>query len=104
AGKVLDLDRITLRYNSEWLGTLSFPQVIKLLAQTTVARMLDRNDFAQRYAAGTPRSMHEFLYAVAQGYDWVALEADVELGGSDQLFNLLMGRPYQQQAGHPAQI
>jgi len=94
AGKVLDLDRVTLRYNSEWLGKLSFAELIKLLAQTTVARMLDRKDFAQRYADGTPISMHEFLYPVAQAYDSVALEADVELGGSDQLFNLLMGRPY----------
>lgn len=104
AGKVLDMERITLRYNSEWLGKLSFAELIKLLAQTTVARMLDRNDFAQRYAAGTPISMHEFLYPVAQAYDSVALEADVELGGSDQLFNLLMGRPYQVHAGQPAQI
>jgi tyrosyl-tRNA synthetase len=104
AGKVLDLERVTLRYNSEWLGTISFAQLIKLLAQTTVARMLDRNDFAQRYAAGTPISMHEFLYPVAQAYDSVALEADVELGGSDQLFNLLMGRPYQVHAGQAAQI
>ena len=104
AGKVLDMDRITLRYNSEWLSKLSFAQLIKLLAQTTVARMLDRNDFAQRYADGTPISMHEFLYPVAQAYDSVALEADVELGGSDQLFNLLMGRPYQLHAGQPAQI
>jgi tyrosyl-tRNA synthetase len=104
ASKVLDMERITLRYNSEWLSTLSFAQLIKLLAQTTVARMLDRNDFAQRYAAGTPISMHEFLYPVAQAYDSVALEADVELGGSDQLFNLLMGRPYQIHAGQAAQI
>ena len=104
AGKVLDLERVMLRYNSEWLGTLSFAQVIKLLAQTTVARMLDRNDFADRYAAGTPISMHEFLYPVAQAYDSVALEADVELGGSDQLFNLLMGRPYQVHAGQAAQV
>jgi tyrosyl-tRNA synthetase len=104
AGKVLDMERITLRYNSEWLSTLSFAQLIKLLAQTTVARMLDRNDFAQRYADGTPISMHEFLYPVAQAYDSVALEADVELGGSDQLFNLLMGRPYQLHAGQAAQI
>jgi tyrosyl-tRNA synthetase len=104
AGKVLDLERVTLRYNSEWLSTISFAQLIKLLAQTTVARMLDRNDFALRYAAGTPISMHEFLYPVAQAYDSVALEADVELGGSDQLFNLLMGRPYQTHAGQPAQI
>jgi len=104
AGKVLDLERVTLRYNSEWLSAISFADLIKLLAQTTVARMLDRNDFALRYAAGTPISMHEFLYPVAQAYDSVALEADVELGGSDQLFNLLMGRPYQVHAGQPAQI
>ncbi len=104
ASKVIDMERITLRYNSEWLSTLSFAQLIKLLAQTTVARMLDRNDFAQRYAAGTPISMHEFLYPIAQAYDSVALEADVELGGSDQLFNLLMGRPYQLHAGQAAQI
>jgi tyrosyl-tRNA synthetase len=104
AGKVLDMERITLRYNSEWLGTLSFAELIKLLAQTTVAQMLDRNDFAQRYAAGTPISLHEFLYPVAQAYDSVALQSDVELGGSDQLFNLLMGRPYQLHAGQPAQI
>ena len=104
AGSVLDLERVTLRYNSEWLGGLSFDALIKLLAQITVAQMLDRNDFSQRYAAGTPISLHEFLYPVAQAYDSVALEADVELGGSDQLFNLLLGRPYQVRAGQPAQI
>ena len=104
AGKVLDMERITLRYNSEWLGALAFADLIKLLAQTTVAQMLDRNDFAGRYRAGTPISLHEFLYPVAQAYDSVALRADVELGGSDQLFNLLMGRPYQQHAGQEAQI
>ena len=104
AGKVLDMSRVTLRYNSEWLGRLAFADVIKLLAETTVARMLDRNDFAQRYASGTPISLHEFLYPVAQAYDSVALRTDVELGGSDQLFNLLMGRPYQVHAGQPAQI
>lgn len=104
AGKVLDMERITLRYNSEWLGKISFAELIKLLAQTTVAQMLDRNDFAQRYQSGTPISLHEFLYPVAQAYDSVALHADVELGGSDQLFNLLMGRPYQQHAGQEAQV
>jgi tyrosyl-tRNA synthetase len=104
AGKVLDLERVTLRYNSEWLGKLSFAQLIKLFAQTTVAQMLERKDFSDRYEAGTPISMHEFLYPVAQAYDSVALEADVELGGSDQLFNLLMGRPYQVHAGQIAQI
>jgi tyrosyl-tRNA synthetase len=104
AGKVLDLERISLRYNSEWLAVLSFAQLIKLFAQSTVAQMLERNDFALRYAAKTPISMHEFLYPVAQAYDSVALESDVELGGSDQLFNLLLGRPYQVHAGQPAQI
>ena len=104
AGKVLDLERVTLRYNSEWLGNLSFAQLIKLFAQTTVAQMLERKDFSDRYEAGTPISMHEFLYPVAQAYDSVALEADIELGGSDQLFNLLMGRPYQVHAGQIAQI
>jgi tyrosyl-tRNA synthetase len=104
AGKVLDLERVTLRYNSEWLGGLSFSALIKLLAQVTVAQMLDRNDFSQRYETGTPISLHEFLYPVAQAYDSVALEADVELGGSDQLFNLLLGRPYQVHANQPAQI
>jgi tyrosyl-tRNA synthetase len=104
AGKVVDMERLTLRYNSEWLSTISFAGLIKLLAQTTVAQMLDRNDFALRYDAGTPISMHEFLYPVAQAYDSVALAADVELGGSDQLFNLLMGRPYQAHAGQVPQV
>ena len=104
AGKVLDLSRVSLAYNSTWLGKLAFTDLIKLLAQTTVAQMLDRNDFSQRYAAGTPISLHEFLYPIAQAYDSVALHADVELGGSDQLFNLLMGRPYQVSAGQEAQI
>jgi tyrosyl-tRNA synthetase len=104
AGKVLDMERIALRYNSEWLGRLAFADLIKLLAQTTVAQMLDRNDFAGRYRDGTPISLHEFLYPVAQAYDSIALQADVELGGSDQLFNLLMGRPYQQHAGQEPQI
>jgi tyrosyl-tRNA synthetase len=104
AGKVLDMERVTLRYNSEWLGALKLDELIRLLSHTTVARMLDRNDFAQRYAAGTPISLHEFLYPVAQAYDSVALRADVELGGSDQLFNLLMGRPYQEHAEQAPQV
>jgi tyrosyl-tRNA synthetase len=104
AGKVLDLERVSLRYNGEWLAPLSFEHVIRLLAQTTVARMLDRNDFAARFAEGTPISLHEFLYPVAQAYDSVALSADVELGGTDQLFNLLMGRHYQEREGQPPQI
>jgi tyrosyl-tRNA synthetase len=104
AGKVLDMERVRLRYNSEWLSPLSYVDLIRLMSQTTVAQMLDRNDFRQRYESGTPIALHEFLYPVAQAYDSVALQADVELGGSDQLFNLLMGRPYQQHAGQEPQI
>ncbi len=104
AGKVLDLERVTIRYNSEWLGKLTLADLIKLLSQSTVAQMLDRKDFANRYEAGTPIALHEFLYPVAQAYDSIALEADVELGGSDQLFNLLLGRHYQQHAGQETQI
>jgi tyrosyl-tRNA synthetase len=104
AGKVLDLERVQLRYNAEWLAPLRFEDVIRLLAQTTVARMLDRNDFAARYAEGSPISLHEFLYPVAQAFDSVALASDVELGGTDQLFNLLMGRHYQEHDGQPPQI
>ncbi len=95
AGKVLDLERVSLRYNSEWLGKLGFTELIKLSAQTTVAQLLERNDFSKRYGEGTPISLHEFLYPIAQAYDSVELQADVELGGSDQLFNLLFGRHYQ---------
>ena len=104
AGKVLDLERIRIRYNSEWLGKLSVADLIKLLAKTTVAQMLERNDFRERYAAGEPVSLHELLYPVAQAYDSVAIEADVELGAIDQLFNLLLGRHYQREFGQLPQI
>ncbi len=104
AGKVLDLDRVELRYNSEWLDRLSLTDLVRLLGKTTVAQMLERNDFRTRYDAGAPISLHEFLYPVAQAYDSVAIEADVELGGSDQLFNLLLGRHYQRELGQPPQI
>ncbi len=104
AGKVLDLERIELRYNSEWLGGLSPSDFVKLLAKTTVAQMLERNDFRERYDAGIAISLHELLYPVAQAYDSVAIEADVELGGTDQLFNLLLGRQYQREFGQLPQI
>ncbi len=104
AGKVLDLERIELRYNSEWLDRLSLTDLVKLLGKTTVAQMLERNDFRERYDAGVPISLHELLYPVAQAYDSVAIEADVELGGSDQLFNLLLGRQYQRDFGQLPQI
>lgn len=104
AGTVLDLERVEIAYNSTWLAALTMPELIALMAQTTVAQMLARNDFAQRYASGTPIALHEFLYPIAQAYDSVAMRAGVELGGSDQLFNLLLGREYQERSGQPRQI
>ena len=104
AGKVLDLERIEVRYNSEWLDKLTLTDLVKLLAKTTVAQMLERNDFHDRYESGAPISLHEFLYPVAQAYDSVAIEADVELGGTDQLFNLLLGRQFQREFGQLPQI
>jgi tyrosyl-tRNA synthetase len=104
AGRVLDLERVTVRYNSEWLGALDLAGLIKLLSLTTVAQMLERNDFHNRYSAGSPISLHEFLYPVAQAYDSIAVKADVELGGTDQLFNLLLGRHYQREHGQLPQI
>ncbi|HET9028805.1 MAG TPA: tyrosine--tRNA ligase [Candidatus Aquilonibacter sp.] len=104
AGKVLDLDRVKIRYNSEWLGKMTFTDVVRATSHVTVAQMLERNDFHNRYTGGTPISLHEFLYPVAQALDSVAVEADVELGGSDQLFNLLLGRQFQREYGQLPQI
>jgi len=104
AGKVLDMSRVTLRYNSEWLSKLTFSEIYKLLSLTTVAQMLDRNDFKQRFEGGVPIALHEFVYPVAVAYDSVAMNVDVELGGSDQLFNLLISRPYQIHAGQQPEI
>src|SRR6266481_2465276 len=103
-GKVLDMARTQVRFNSEWLGPLSFEQIIRETAHLTVARILQREDFASRYAAGRPISLHEFLYPLAQGYDSVALGADVELGGTDQTFNLLVGRDLQRAHGQEPQV
>ena len=102
--KVLDRERTEIRFNSEWFDRMSAADMIRLAAQHTVARMLERDDFAKRYAAGQPIAVHEFLYPLVQGYDSVALQADVELGGTDQTFNLLVGRQLQEQHGQPAQI
>ncbi|MBV8299460.1 MAG: tyrosine--tRNA ligase [Candidatus Eremiobacteraeota bacterium] len=104
AGKVLDMSRVRLVYNSEWLSKLTFSEIYKLLALTTVAQMLERNDFKQRYEGGTPIALHEFVYPVAVAYDSVAMHVDVELGGSDQLFNLLISRPYQAHFGQEPEI
>ena len=102
--KVLDREKTEVRFNSEWFGAMNAADMIRLAAQHTVARMLERDDFAKRYAAQQPIAIHEFLYPLVQGYDSVALKADVELGGTDQKFNLLMGRGLQEHFGQPAQI
>ena len=103
AYKVLDAERTELRYNSEWSDALGARGMIELAARYTVARMMERNDFAERFAAGTPISVHEFLYPLMQGYDSVALKSDIELGGTDQKFNLLVGRHLQQEYGQEPQ-
>jgi tyrosyl-tRNA synthetase len=102
--KVLDRSKTELRFNSEWFGQMNAADMIRLAAQHTVARMLERDDFAKRYAAQQSIAIHEFLYPLVQGYDSVALKADVELGGTDQKFNLLMGRGLQEHHGQPPQI
>jgi tyrosyl-tRNA synthetase len=102
--KVLDRERTELRFNSEWFGAMTAADMVKLAAQHTVARMLERDDFAKRYAAQQSIAIHEFLYPLVQGYDSVALKSDVELGGTDQKFNLLMGRGLQEHFGQAPQI
>ncbi len=102
--KVLDRGRTEVRFNSEWFGKMSAADMIRLAGQHTVARMLERDDFAKRYAAQQSIAIHEFLYPLVQGYDSVALEADVELGGTDQKFNLLMGRGLQEHFGQKPQV
>ncbi len=102
--KILDRGRTKVDFNSRWLGKLSSAEMVKLTAQYTVARMLERDDFAKRYRANQPISIHEFLYPLAQGYDSVAMRADVELGGTDQKFNLLVGRALQEAYGQEPQV
>lgn len=101
--KILDIDKIEVNYNSTWLAPLTFADVVTLAAKTTVARMLERDDFEKRYTNNLPISIHEFFYPLMQGYDSVALESDVELGGTDQKFNLLMGRQLQKEYGQEQQ-
>lgn len=102
--KILDPEKTRVVFNSTWLGKLTSYDMIKLASQLTVARMLERDDFKKRFDSGKPISIHEFLYPLIQGYDSVAMEADVELGGTDQLFNLLMGRDLQRSRGQEPQI
>jgi tyrosyl-tRNA synthetase len=104
AAAIIDIDNAEVRYNSEWLGKLTFADVIGLCARTTVARMLERDDFSKRYAEGASIGLHEFMYPLAVAYDSVVLDADVELGGTEQLFNLLMGRRLQGDMGKRPQI
>jgi tyrosyl-tRNA synthetase len=102
--KVLDKEKTEVRFNSEWLAKLNFEEVVKLAATITVARMLEREDFKKRYESHTPISVHEFFYPLMQGYDSVAINADIELGGTDQRFNLLMGRALQKEFGQESQV
>ena len=102
--KILDPEKTTIVFNSEWLGKMTSYEFVKLASQLTVARMLEREDFRERFENQRPISIHEFLYPLVQGYDSVAMEADVELGGTDQLFNVLMGRDLQRSAGQEPQV
>ena len=102
--KILDPLKTEVRFNSEWLGPLRFEEIVRLCSKYTVARILERDDFSKRYKDGTPISVHELLYPLAQAYDSVALQCDVEMGGTDQKFNLLVGREIQRDSGQPPQI
>ncbi len=104
AEAILDITKLKIVYNSSWLNSMNFSEVIKLASKYTVARMLERDDFTKRYKAEVPISIHEFLYPLAQGMDSVELNADVELGGTDQKFNLLVGRDLQRESGQEPQV
>ena len=104
ASKILDFEKIVIEFNSKWLSKLTLADLIEITSHITVARMLEREDFTKRLKAGKPVGLHEFLYPVMQGYDSVALQADVELGGRDQRFNLLVGRDLQREFGQEPQV
>ncbi|QAS54335.1 tyrosine--tRNA ligase [Halobacillus litoralis] len=103
-GKIIDMDAVELHYNAEWLSKIDFAEVLRLASHVTVARMLERNDFHNRYTDNKPIYLHEFFYPVMQGYDSYALESDIELGGTDQEFNVLFGRQIQEQFGKEKQV
>ncbi|WP_396334495.1 tyrosine--tRNA ligase [Alkalihalobacillus sp. MEB130] len=103
-GKVVDMEKVELHYNSKWLSKLNFEDVIQLAGKITVARLMERDDFEERIALGKPISLHEFFYPLMQGYDSVVLECDIELGGTDQHFNVLMGRHFQEKFGKDKQV
>ena len=104
AGKILDLEKLEVRYNGDWFSRMSFMDVIRLLAQSTVARTLEREDFSTRHQEGTPIYLHEMMYPLMQGYDSVAVRADIELGGTDQTFNLMVGRDLQRSEDQEPQV
>jgi len=104
AYRIIDPERTSVRFNGEWLGELTYEETVRLCRTMTVARLLERDDFAKRFAARVPISLSELLYPVMQAYDSVAIDADVEIGGTDQLFNLLAGRDVMPQYGKPAQV
>ncbi|HHT9129009.1 MAG TPA: tyrosine--tRNA ligase [Candidatus Wujingus californicus] len=104
AGKILDMNKTEIIYNSKWFEKMTFSEVIKLAAKMTVARMIERDDFTKRYNAGIPISVNEFIYPLMQGYDSIMVKSDVELGGTDQLFNLLVGRDLQKDEGIEPQV
>ncbi|WP_102271684.1 tyrosine--tRNA ligase [Cytobacillus massiliigabonensis] len=103
-GKIMDMSKVELHYNSQWLSKLKFEDVIQLAGKITVARLMERDDFEERIAFGKPISLHEFFYPLMQGYDSVILECDIELGGTDQHFNILMGRHFQETFGKEKQV
>ncbi|MBU9723855.1 MULTISPECIES: tyrosine--tRNA ligase [Bacillaceae] len=103
-GKVMDMEKVELHFNSKWLSKLNFEDVINLAGKITVARLMERDDFEERIALGKPISLHEFFYPLMQGYDSVELECDIELGGTDQHFNILMGRHFQEKFGREKQV
>ena len=104
AALILDIDKAVVRFNSEWLAPISFADLIGLSAKITVARMLERDDFSKRFQSGSPIGLHELLYPLSQAYDSVAIRADIELGGTEQLFNLMLGRRLQEEFDQPPQI
>src|SRR6266567_1180587 len=104
AFRILDRERTEIRFNGEWLGNLDYAELVRLTRTGTVARILERNDFAERFAAGNAISVSELLYPFAQGYDSVSIQADIEVGGTDQLYNLLMGRDVMQHYGLDPQM
>ena len=104
AGKILDLESLKIVYNGDWFSKMNFSKLMELVSQTTVARMLERDDFNKRYKNNNPISLHEFFYPIMQGYDSLMIKADIELGGTDQRFNVAVGRDFQNRAKQPAQI